>query len=498
MSRPALLALDIGTSSCRALLFSPRGRGLGSVSSVRYRPATTTDGGATLDPEALVADVVRAIDGVRIDRPVAAVGVTTFWHSLLGVGRDGRPVTPLLLWMDGRSGPDAETLRATLDAAAVHARTGCLIHASYWPAKLIWLRRTQPTAFAATVRWLSFADYLAEQLSGQPASTSLSMVSATGLFDQDAGRWDPELCAAVGVRPEQLPPVVSLDVVRRGLVPALAGRWPALADVPWLPAIGDGAASNAGAGCLTPDRLAIMVGTSAAVRAAWRGSAVAPIGLWRYRLDETRVVLGGAMNDGGSLLDWLRRTLRLPAHPEVEQAVAALPPAAHHLTLLPYWAGERSPHWRTDVAGALLGLRINSSPIEIYRAALEAIALLIGRVAAAVDSALPMPTTTVVATGGALLGSAAFRQIVADVLGRPVLRSAVPEGSSRGVALLAAERLGLLTSLDALQPPIAGTAEPVAAHTAIYREALARMLAAERAIFGGSEAATLKGRAEGA
>lgn len=465
-------------------MYSALGRGLGGVSRVRYLPTTTADGGAVLDPDRLVAAVVEAIDGVRVDRPLAAVGLTTFWHSLLGVGADGRPVTPLLLWMDGRSGPDARLLRATLDPVALHARTGCPVHSSYWPAKLHWLRRTQPATFGAAARWISFGDYLAERLSGRPAGTSLSMASATGLYDQQAGRWDPELIEALGLRLEQLPTIVSLDEGPRNLATQFAGRWPALRGVPWLPAIGDGAASNVGAGCLVAERIAVMVGTSAAVRAAWRGPApgVAP-DIWNYCLDASRPVIGGAINDGGVLLDWLRRTLRLPARPALEAAVAAMTPAGHGLTLLPYFAGERSPVWRTDARGALLGARIDSTPTEIYRAALEAIALLVGRIVTAVDSALPTPSGSVVATGGALLGSATFRQIMADVLGRPVLRSAVPEGSSRGVALVAAETFGLLqTPLEALPPPIASVVEPNPANRAIYQEALTRLIEAERAV----------------
>ncbi|MCS6801771.1 MAG: gluconokinase [Chloroflexota bacterium] len=482
MTAPALLGIDIGTSSCRAALWSPDGQRLGGIARVRYHPDLTPDGGATLDPDALVAAVLRMLDRLPLTRPVAAVGLATFWHSLLGIGRDGRPVTPLLLWLDRRSDPDAEQLRAQFDSAAIHARTGCPIHSSYWPAKLHWLRRTHPAAFAAAARWCSFGDYLAEQLTGQCGGTSRALASATGLFDQTAGRWDPDLCAAVGVAPDQLPPVVS-PAALAPLLPPFAARWPAVARIPWLPASGDGAASNVGAGCLTPDRLTIMVGTSAAARVAWRGSAAVAAGLWRYQLDDERVILGGALNDGGSLLDWLRRTLRLPRRAALEEAVAAFPPTAHQLTVLPAWGGERSPRWRLAVRGALLGARLETTPIAIYRAALEAIALQLGRIVALLDAALSAPVRTVVATGSALLGSPALQQILADVIGRPLQRSAVPEASSRGAALLAAERVGLLrTPLDALPPPVDGVIEPIAARAASYREALARLIAAERAL----------------
>ena len=105
----------------------------------------------------------------------------------------------------------------------------------------------------------------------------------------------------------------------------------ACAGVPWLPAVGDGACSNVGAGCTTPDRFALMVGTSGAERAIWapRGDSTIPNGAWCYRVDRRRVVLGGALNDGGSLLDWLRRSLRLPS---IVQAEAELRPCSQTST----------------------------------------------------------------------------------------------------------------------------------------------------------------------
>ena len=245
--------------------------------------------------------------------------------------------------------------------------------------------------------------------------------------------------------------------------------------VPWLLPVGDGACSNIGAGCTTRERMALMVGTSGALRVLWRTEQVSiPWGAWCYRADRQRVVVGGALNDGGSLLDWLRETLRLPAVEEAESALAALEPDAHGLTLLPLWAGERSPGWAADARGAIVGLRLHTSPLEILRAALEAVALSFARIETIVRRAVP-EVGEVIATGGALLNSPAWLQIMADVLGHPVLASAEPEASSRGAALLALEALGALPAgIEALPAPIGRVYEPVSAHTERYRAAAER------------------------
>jgi gluconokinase len=246
--------------------------------------------------------------------------------------------------------------------------------------------------------------------------------------------------------------------------------------VPWLAAVGDGACSNLGAGCSTPDNIALMIGTSGAERVVSSPSSAfqVPWGTWCYRVDERRTVLGGALNDGGSLFDWLRTTLRLPSLQAAEADVAALEPDRHGLTVLPFWGGERSPGWADDARGAIVGLRLHTTQVDILRACMEAVALRFGELDRALLEAMPH-AGGLVGTGGALLHSPAWMQMVADVLGRPVSASAEAEASSRGAALLALETLGLLERpLDSLQPAVRRRFEPIATHTERYRAAAER------------------------
>src|SRR5439155_608014 len=245
--------------------------------------------------------------------PIAAVATSTFWHSLLGLDAGGQPVGPIYLWLDARAGSAAAELRRRLDERAVHARTGCVLHWSYWPAKLTWLSQAEPELVRRVKRWVSFGELLLERLTDQ-RGPSVSMASGTGLLNQHTCRWDTELLASLPIQASQLEsepvPLTATGQLRA----TCAERWPALRGVPWLPAVGDGACSNLGAGCATEEWFALMIGTSAAERVVWRpsGEFQIPWGAWCYRVDAQRVVLGGAMNDGGNLWDWLRHALRLP------------------------------------------------------------------------------------------------------------------------------------------------------------------------------------------
>jgi len=471
-----VIALDVGTSSARAAFYDAGGRPiLGRSHQVHYAPSLTPDGGVEHDAGRLLEAVAACLDAIHPNRPpeeTRAVGVATFWHGLLGFDSGGRPVTPVYMWADTRSVEDAQLLRSALDDEALHARTGCHLHASYWPAKLRWLARERPTEARRVARWGSFGEFLELSLFGE-AATSVSMASATGLIDQATARWDAEALAAAEIDEHLLFPLSDRTEPRRGLRTPWASRWPALRTATWYPAVGDGAASNIGSDCVDPARIALNVGTSAALRVVTREEPVPPRGLWRYRVDRSRALVGGATSEGGNVYAWCRQVLRLGRDEEIEAALAALAPDGHGLTVLPHLAGERSPGWRGGRRGAISGLRLDTSGIEIVRAALEAVAL---RLAAVYGLLVPCASSghTIVASGGALGHSRVWTQIIADALGHPVTWSAEPEATSRGAALLALEALGVLTDLATARQPLGETFVPDRAHHVRYRDALER------------------------
>ena len=315
-----VLALDVGSSSTRALLFDATGVAVDDCASHRpYTATTSEDGEVSADADQLVRLIEETVDealgqaGARAGQ-IAAVALDTFWHGMLALDADGHPLTPALSWADTRPGVAAARLRSTFDSRAIHQRTGAPLSANYWPAKVAWLAETQPEIFRRAAHFVSIGDYLYLRLFGRLV-TSLSMASGTGLLATRERAWDTALIQALGVRVEQLPALSDVRTPQTGLQGEYARRWPQLAATPWFLALGDGAAANAGSGCATPARLALTMGTSSAIRTVTPLAAEVgevPQGLWRYLLDGTRAVPGGRSARAAISSRGWRRRLRCP------------------------------------------------------------------------------------------------------------------------------------------------------------------------------------------
>jgi gluconokinase len=198
--------------------------------------------------------------------------------------------------------------------------------------------------------------------------------------------------------------------------------------------------------------------------------------LWCYRADKDRVVLGGAVSDGGGLYSWMSSALALSQDEEQTLlALARMEPDAHGLTILPFWAGERSTGWATYARGAILGLTMHTRPVEILHASMEAVAYRLARIFDALAQLLPpAPASEIIASGGALAASSVWTQIICDVLGSPVKLSGAGEASSRGAVLLALEATGKINSIEETTAPTARDFEPDMARHELYRRGLWR------------------------
>ncbi|HEY6290547.1 MAG TPA: gluconokinase [Terriglobia bacterium] len=488
--RPLVLALDAGTSSVRALLYDALGRAVEGVENhTPYQMRTTPDGGVEMDADELVAITCRNLDPVleragKLVQDTCGVACCTFWHSLLGVGPDGKAVTPIYNWNDTRSREDAADLAARLGVEWVHARTGAVPHASYYPAKLLWLRRTRLSEYTRVARWMSFGEYLHLRLFGRTMA-SVSMASGTGLLNAGTCLWDHELLRHLDLEPGRLSPLAQDHDVLTGLGAEYAARWPALARLPWLPAVGDGACSNIGSGCVTRDGIALMIGTSGALRVCFQADQVTiPPGLWCYRANRRYLLLGGALSNAGDVYAWCQNTLRL-GQEGLEEELAARVPDAHGLTVLPFFSGERSTGWADHARAAVTGMTLNTHPIDMLRAALESVAYRFAAIHDLIAREVP-GGKRIIASGGGIIHSPAWVQIMADVLGAPVNASAVPEASSRGAALLALQSLGFLADLEAVPVPLGRVYEPDRAHRETYDWARQRQEALYRRLISNS------------
>jgi gluconokinase len=465
----------------RALLFDSGARQVeGYGAQLPYHADTTSDGGVEVNPETLASLTIDCLDelhrqvhaaGLRI----AAVAGSAFWHSFLGVGEDRKPTLPILHLLDTRSVTEVARVPDT------HSRTGCVPHSSYWPAKLLWLQRNRQPQFDATRRWLSFPEYLFEKLFGR-ARVSTSMVSGSGLWDQNANDYDDETLALLQVDRRHLAAPEDMDQPDRELLPAYREMWPAFDGVPWFPPLGDGACDNLGSGCISPDRFALMVGTTGAMRAVIQAPKVTiPPGLFCYRVDRRRFVIGGALSNGGDVFAWMKRVLVLPK--DLEARLESSEPGGHGLTLLPFFSGERSPYWRSDLRASINGLSLNTEPFDILRASLESVALRFREIYQILSGSLSQHAE-VVASGGALLHSPAWTQMMADALGRPVVACTEPEASSRGAALWALEQIGAISDLGTLAASTGASFNPKPEHESVYDRLLSEQRTLYRKLYG--------------
>ena len=437
MGQGRVLALDLGTSSVRALVFDDRGAPLAGVLARRPTHLDVTDEGkAELDPDGVVGAVAECLDELTSRGELDGVGhvaTSCAWHSVIALDGGGGRLTGALTWADTRAAPLVAELRSRGDMDRLQAATGARPHTLYWTVKLPWLSRELSPAPA---RYLGLAEYVTGALLGDPTA-SPSMASGTGLLELASAAWDAQALELAGVDERALPAVAGEGWTGR-LGPEGARRWPALAQATWHPATGDGAASNVGAGCVSPDRVAVNLGTSAAIRVVEPADQAGPLHreLWRYLVDDRQVVSGAAFSGAGNLYAWLRQVTTLPAEGSVEKELAAVPPGSRGVVVMPYHAGSRPPLDLAAGSGAITGLSLATTAVEILAATLESVCY---RLAAGFDAlAATLPgEPEVVASGGAIVASPWWQQTLADVLGRPVRLVDEPEASARGAALLA-------------------------------------------------------------
>ncbi len=476
-----ILVIDIGSSSIRGTVYDTNARPVDDLSCRSdLRLETDTEGKATLDADEVCESVERIIDGVlskaagRAER-IAAVGMDTLVGNAVGLDAEGRPVTPVYTYADTRSREDLRFWRSVIQEQedVIVERTGCPQHTAYMPARFLWLSRTNEEIWRRVRRWSDLGGYCYSRWFGsKEVPCSYSVASWSGLLNRRELEWDELVLSQLPISSEQLPLLADYDDRLTGLSAEYARRWPALAECPFFLAVGDGVAANIGSGGVGPDSPVVTIGSTSAMRVAVPGAPQVPSGLWCYRVDRDVSLLGGALAEGGNVCAWLWNTLQIDRS-NLESELERIVPDSHGLTVLPFWFGERSPGYASDARAGILGLTAATTPIEILRASMEAVAYRLAIVAERLNPVCGADTS-LIANGNALLSSPTWTQIVADVLGRPVCLSIEPEATSRGVALMVLNATGQIDNYNEIPACCGEVFEPDQERHAIYRQALTR------------------------
>lgn len=466
-----MVGLDVGTSSARALAFDAGGRVLASAARP-YDLLHPGPGRAELDPEVVVGSALSAMAEVRAHVDVRALALSTFMHGIMALDKRDRPLTGLVTWADSRSAPQTARLAQETDALALYRRTGVPLHPMSPLTKLLWFAEEEPDVFRRARRWVSIKELLLHRLTGEWV-VDRSVASATGLLEIDGGNWDDEALAAAGIDGGRLPTLVSpteVLVATDSAFPVVAGG-------------ADGALANLGVGALSPEVLVCSIGTSGAVRATLPHIRIDEAGrTFCYVLDDGLWVIGGPVNNGGVVLEWLLEHVfsDLEGVSALDDLAASAPPGCDGLVFLPHLLGERAPRWEAGARAAWAGLTIAHDRSAMVRAAFEGVLFQLLAVARTVRE-LAGEAAELRATGG-FAHSELWSQMIADIFSLRVTVAPSVEGTAWGAAVLALRALGEIESLEEAPTPAGDQRiyEPRAEVSDAYRRAGERFEAASR------------------
>ena len=468
-----VVGLDSGTTATKAVTAGVDGR-VRDLVSIGYRLSVPAPGRAELDARRLADAAVEALAAVsaaareRGDR-VVGICLSAAMHGLVPMDDDGRPLGPVVTWADDRAAGFAEALRADGRAGGLHTRTGTPVHPMSPQLKLAALRAEDPDRLAAVPRWGGVKELVVSALRGGPQLLDRACASSTGLYGIRSGTWDAEALDVAGVRAGQLGEVLPTTAVLPGLRPEVAAATGLPPDTPLVIGASDGVLANLGIGAVRPEVAAVSLGTSGAMRVVVPTPTVDPAHrLFCYALTDDHWVVGGAVNNGGSVVRWAAQALADGDALAGEDAddldarlleeAAGVPAGSAGLLCLPYLLGERAPWWRSGLRGAYVGLRREHRRGHLVRAAVEGVCQQLALVRDAF-SATGLPVTEVRATGGAV-ASPLWVSTLAAALDLPVRVADSPEGTGLGACLLGLHALGALPDLDAATA-LVGVSDPV-------------------------------------
>jgi xylulokinase len=411
----ALIGLDVGTSGVKGIAISGDGEIL-AVAEEGYPLSTPKPGWSEQDPE----DWWRASQAVLAKLPDGPVGFSGQMHGLVVQDESGTVLRPAILWNDQRTGAECAEIEERVGLARLIELTGNRALTGFTAPKLLWLRRHEPDVYARIRRVLLPKDYVRFRLTGERA-IDVADASGTLLFDVANRRWSEEVCAALEIPLDWLPPAYESTEV--------AGA-------------GDQAAAALGVGIDSPGPVSVVLGTSGVVFAAlpaYAPDAQARAHVFCHAVPGTWHAMGVMLSAAGSAA-WLREALAADLG-TLEQEAARWEPGVEGLQFAPYLAGERTPYPDPDARGAFTGLSLRHDRGALWRAMLEGVAFGLRDSLELLKELGATPEVGRVSGGGAR--SELWLQIVASVLGLPLERMESEEGSAFGAALLAGVREGV-------------------------------------------------------
>ena len=438
------LGIDIGTTSTKAVAFSPAGEIIVSY-FIAYEMQHPFPNRSEQNPDEILQAVITGINKVieKLSPQLPAfISFSAAMHSLLAIDERGKLLTPLIIWADNRANDIADKLRKSNEGMNIYQKTGVPIHAMSPLCKLLWLKENDQKIFNAAYKFIGIKEYIFYKLFGEYI-VDTSIASATGLLNTKSLQWDEGILNYCSVSASKLSAIVSTKRILyyKGIHPGLTLP----ATVPFVIGASDGALSNLGTGATTNNIMAVTIGTSGAARIivheAYTDSLMRT---FCYHVKDDQYIIGGANNNGAVALQWLKENI-FDTKEDYNQLFAlaeSIGTGSEGLLFLPYLLGERAPLWNSDAKGVLFGLTIQHSKAHIIRAVLEGVIFSMYSICRIL--AENRGVTELRASGG-FARSTLWLQILADVSNVRVVVSGSVQSSALGAVMIGAEAVGAET-----------------------------------------------------
>lgn len=470
-----ILAVDIGTTYLKAGRLGLDGK-LYRVASRELPLIQKEAGQAEHDPDVLWDQFVDAVREVVGEKPSAVrwMVLSAYQLSLLPLDAAGRPLSGIITLLDIRPQKTFPQLLARIDSGKIYQRTGCPPLFHYPLAKLEWLRIHRPEVFRRARWFLDAKAYLLFRLLGKPF-TEPSLATATQLMNVHTLQWDQEILELVGLKAECLPEIVAPESLLGPLRPDTAKALGLPPDVEIIAGVYDGGAVGLGLGAAMPSVGAMNLGTTAMLRMIADSPIIdssPDMRLQTYYLAGGRWFPGGAINNAGNVLKWLREEV-LDLDYTRQEALAEAVERPTGLLFFPFLTGERFSGISHCASGVIFGLRPYHNRGHLLRAAMEGVAFALRLVLEALrDNGLnPLQFRA----GGGGTRSELWMRILSSVFKVPVEVPEIPEPALLGSLVLARKAVGLASDFSsALTAAPFRLYEPVAEWIQDYEEQFIR------------------------
>ena len=438
------LAIDLGTTGCRSILFNEALEEVGSAYE-EYGLITPSRGWVEQDAEhwweMTLQTAQKAIaKGSVSANQIAGISVSSQGITVVPVDKNFRPLCNAISWLDSRAEEQAKRLENDW-GEELFAHTGKPADACYSLPKLLWLRKERPEIWAKTWKFLMPMDYLIGKLTGNPV-TDHSMASGTLLYDIQNGCWSQKILAQYDIDEQRLPEIKWSGEIAGVILPEVADKLGLRPDCVVAVGAQDQKCAALGAG-LQDGTMTVSLGTAGAITKKWKKAetrTITNVGWCGYTEPGTWVT-EGVINTAGTCLRWVRDQLyKGDDYNTINAEAQVAMERGSNLLFYPYLSGPSSPHYYPDAEGVFYGMSLITQRGDFALAVMEGVAFQIRLLLEAME-AYGNVTRLVLFGGGSK--SPLWCQIIANVTGLEILIPSTVEAAGAGAAILAARACGV-------------------------------------------------------